>query len=943
MYPRTKVLVKNLAVVVALLLGFAGPAQVTARSPQAAKALSPQLFFPAAHRGYVDPQDPLSRTWNGVFSIQNSSLVEQANVQVVFYTANGQPITPGQLTPVGSNQLSNPFVLQAGSGRSFDLGSQNALPQGRYSVVVSSDQPLTGVGWVKTTAGGGSVASQGMYTAFAPGVGSTAYLPAVKKETNGFADYLSIQNLSGGAVSNVTVNFYNQAGNQVQQSTLPPIEAYSSAQLNLQQVQISPGFDGSVVVSSSAAVAVVNNRLGGSDGNTLFTSASWSTGATTLYAPFLGRGPQSLGATVTVQNTSANEQAAVTITHSDNSAPDQLTIPPMGSQTVNYGVATFAATISSNKPVVAVVTNHHLSGAGAGSSYDAMTERSTLYELPLHAKQYSDSGSFNSEVIVYNPGPASLELLIWSSTGQFIGNNPPIAPNSSTVLSNLNLPGGFLGSIFLSQTNPPYPKGTQPFFVIASTQGQGMSGDLLSTYGGIPVPEVAATIEKSMSSLYLKAGDPLTYTLSFSAGADGGSAVITDNLPDNFTNYTYEVSAGLVLTQTTGDDYVWDAYVPAEGGVITISGIVTGSIDTVIINRAIIATASGNASRTVGGFLDVTPPDTQITAQPANPDRNAAAEFSFTGSDSNENSATGSGIVGFECQVDGGGFAACTSPHTTAGLSDGEHTFAVRAVDGVGYVDLTPASYTWTVDTTAPAVPVLSGPANSSVITGTDVVTLTWQAVGESDLAGYSLKRAGGVQDVGNVTQIVVGPLANGVYTWTVAAYDAAGNSSAYAAIRTFTVDKRLVIDPGQTSSATLVGNTGFTSTITVPAGALGLTGQLELTYQTIPEDQLPPPPGAGDLLIGFDLDLLHNGAVQAGIVFSKPITIAIAYDSALVSDPASLQLFYLDANNQWSSDGITIVTPIGNPLIATLAHLTEFGLAEVSALRNLYLPSIVR
>ena len=139
------------------------------------------------------------------------------------------------------------------------------------------------------------------------------------------------------------------------------------------------------------------------------------------------------------------------------------------------------------------------------------------------------------------------------------------------------------------------------------------------------------------------------------------------------------------------------------------------------------------------------------------------------------------------------------------------------------------------------------------------------------------------------------------------------------------------------------MGSTGFTSTITVPAGALGLTGQLELTYKTIPEDQLPPPPGAGDLLIGFDLDLLRNGAVQAGIVFSKPITIAIAYDSALVSDPAGLQLFYLDANNQWSNDGITIVTPISNPLIATLAHLTEFGLAKVSTLKHLYLPSIVR
>jgi Bacterial Ig-like domain len=55
----------------------------------------------------------------------------------------------------------------------------------------------------------------------------------------------------------------------------------------------------------------------------------------------------------------------------------------------------------------------------------------------------------------------------------------------------------------------------------------------------------------------------------------------------------------------------------------------------------------------------------------------------------------------FQCKVDGGSFAGCSSPKTTAALSDGSHTFQVRATDPVANVDPTPASRTFTVDTTS--------------------------------------------------------------------------------------------------------------------------------------------------------------------------------------------------------------------------------------------------
>jgi hypothetical protein len=648
-----------------------------------------------------------------------------------------------------------------------------------------------------------------------------------------------------------------------------------------------------------------------------------------------------LSAALTVMNP-GNQPANVTVTLS-NGNPTQATIPPLASQTFTFQPSQLAATVTSQQPVVAVVVNTSGDGSDA-SAYDAVTTGATLWAFPYFATSYNVNNvdTYDSRFVLYNPGPNGAPLQIVAPP-RFQGDQPfqqnlNLAPGQVIFLNGLNgLASNSLRSLVVA-LQPGSPE--QTFFGMVYTLNPSQGGDDLSAYHGLTLPKPSATMKKTASGVYLKGGDAITYTLSFSAGTDGGSAVITDDLPDQLTDYAYTASAGLVLTQTAGADFVWDAYVPASGGVITITGVVTSPVDVGLSNTASIATSSGSAADTVVSVLDVTPPNTEITGKPPLVDNNPTPTFSFMGDDSNAQ-GTGSGVIAFECKVDSGDFAPCTSPFTTESLSDGEHTFQVRAIDRVGHVDPTPASYTWTIDTTAPAVPTLTAPANASAITTTNVVTLTWDAVADGDLAGYKVKLNGQVQDVGNTTQAVVGPLANSVYTWTVAAYDAAGNTSAFASDRTFTVDyvQRLVIDPTETSSATFAGSSGFTSTVTVPAGAIPLSGQVALTYEVIPASELPNPPSGDGLLLGFSMNLFQNGVMQPGFVFSIPITIEIAYDSALVSDPSSLQLYYLDANNQWSNDGITIITPIGNPLVATLAHLTDFGLAESS--RRIYLPVI--
>ena len=98
---------------------------------------------------------------------------------------------------------------------------------------------------------------------------------------------------------------------------------------------------------------------------------------------------------------------------------------------------------------------------------------------------------------------------------------------------------------------------------------------------------------------------------------------------------------------------------------------------------------------------DNTPPNTTIWPPvPSNPTRSTSAEFTFSGSDN----MTPSDELTFQCNLDNLGWQSCVSRKTYTNLSDGSHTFEVRAVDAAGNADPTPASYTWLVDTTAPTV-----------------------------------------------------------------------------------------------------------------------------------------------------------------------------------------------------------------------------------------------
>lgn len=183
---------------------------------------------------------------------------------------------------------------------------------------------------------------------------------------------------------------------------------------------------------------------------------------------------------------------------------------------------------------------------------------------------------------------------------------------------------------------------------------------------------------------------------------DSNVATVTINVTANTTDNTPPtITPQVAGTAGSNGWYLSDvsltwSVVDGESSVTSQTGCDPATINTETAGQPFTCTATsrgGTATQSITIKLDKTAPETTLTAQPSNPSNTTSAAFQFTGPDSL------SGNAGFECSLDNGAFAACPSPQNYSNLAEGSHTFRVRAVDGAGQRDTTPAEYTWTVQT----------------------------------------------------------------------------------------------------------------------------------------------------------------------------------------------------------------------------------------------------
>jgi hypothetical protein len=234
---------------------------------------------------------------------------------------------------------------------------------------------------------------------------------------------------------------------------------------------------------------------------------------------------------------------------------------------------------------------------------------------------------------------------------------------------------------------------------------------------------------------------------------------------------------------------------------------------------ALLVDAAYDPRRIGAGTPTAQPPDTTITGQPANPTSATSAQFSFT--------STSAGAA-FACSLDAAAFANCSSPVSYTGLSDGAHAFQVRASDQNG-TDPTPASYTWTVDTTPPAgdtappeTTITSGPPATSSSTGASFAFTSSEAN-----STFQCSLDGAPRVACTSPQSYTG-LSTGSHTFGVWATDAAGNTDATAATQTWSVG------PGSPGGGGIVResvsqatNSTASTTLTVPKPANVAQGDL--------------------------------------------------------------------------------------------------------------------
>jgi hypothetical protein len=135
------------------------------------------------------------------------------------------------------------------------------------------------------------------------------------------------------------------------------------------------------------------------------------------------------------------------------------------------------------------------------------------------------------------------------------------------------------------------------------------------------------------------------------------------------TGITFETRSG----KTATPDGSWSAYQPVGA-----NGKIQSPIGQYIQYRATLSTSDDRVTPSLDSVqiaydIDTTAPSAAVNSVDVS-GTDASASFSSADSD----------IAGFECSLDDGAFAACTSPKQLTGLAPGSHTLSVRGIDKAG-------------------------------------------------------------------------------------------------------------------------------------------------------------------------------------------------------------------------------------------------------------------
>jgi large repetitive protein len=618
--------------------------------------------------------------------------------------------------------------------------------------------------------------------------------------------------LASGKCAQYRYSVADNAGNvalvspssEVKSDTAAPTSSLTDPGTNLRQTITLNASASDTDGSGLAAVAFERRPAGGGSWTTI-TSDSTSPYSTSFDTTTVADGMYDFRSVAT-DKAGNTESAPVVVANKriDNTAPSATMLSP--GNPVSGTVALTSNTSDTGGSGIATVAYELAPHSGSfnsqAASWDTTLVSDALYDLRVVATDVAGNTTTSAAITtrVDNTPPAltfssPATGAVVSGTVNLTAGATDASPANPAVTFAYKLhsdPPSAYAATGASWNTTSLPGGDGLYDLRArATDDAGNTSSVENT--SIRVDNAPPTISITAPAAAINGSLPSPTTFAATANDAGGSGV---NQVQFFecTNQSNNCSTG-----------VWSPL-----GTIAAPGpySVSWSIPVADGNHALAAVATDNASHTSTAIrnvsVDRTAPNTTILTKPGDPSSDVVPSFTFS---STEPGST------FECSVDGGAFASCTSPKNISGLSDNSHTFAVRATDAAGNTDATPDSWTWHRDTNAPTA-VMHDPG--SPIRGTEHLTSTVNDPAQdgyhSDLQSASYEYSNNGTTWATIATNTSPPwdntdwdttlVADGVYQLRVVATDVAGNVTTSPAITNIRIDNTVPTtsqdDPGQ-------------------------------------------------------------------------------------------------------------------------------------------------
>jgi hypothetical protein len=391
-------------------------------------------------------------------------------------------------------------------------------------------------------------------------------------------------------------------------------------------------------------------------------------------------------------------------------------------------------------------------GAGSGMTYECALDSTTAYSACTSPKSYSGlaAGSHTFRVRVKdktkysNPTSYTWTIDLTAPPAPSITAKP--ATTTSATSASFSFTDSEAGVVFLCKldsaayaacTSPqnypgPLALGSHTFSVEAKDAAGNISAATSFTWSIVP-PTPTITAKPANPTNQTSASFSFTDTMS---GVSYVCALDTSTFtscssPQNYAgplaqgSHTFQVKAVSGSNQSTPASYTWT--------------------------------------------IDTTPPPTpSIIYKPASLSNTTSPTFGFSDTESG---------VSYLCQLDGGAYVACANPTTYSGLSQGSHSFSVKAKDAAGNISSGAASYNWTIDSIPPPAPVLTYMPDDP--NGDGIANFDWTESESGTTFKCSIENGQFTacpSTSDHMARYIVDVSNDGTHQFAVRAYDAAGN-----------------------------------------------------------------------------------------------------------------------------------------------------------------------